>query len=514
MIKGINYIGFSTSKNGSGTLQAYNPEANRELPEQFSIATEEDIDQALEKARQAFMEYRNFSGEKKAAFLDQIAEEIIALGDELVERASAETGLPTGRIEGERGRTTSQLQLFAELLRKGDWVDARIDRGEPDVRRMLFPIGPVAVFGASNFPLAFSTAGGDTASALAAGCPVIVKAHESHPGTNELVAGAIVKAAKATGMPDGVFSSLNGGHEVGNALVTHPYIKAVGFTGSFGGGTAIQKAAQNRKEPIPVYAEMGSINPVLLLEEKLSDSAEDIAEEYAGSVSLGGGQFCTNPGLFIAKEGNGLDRFKSTLSEKLKENPPGCMLNPRISEGYRKQRAKMFAQAGIDTLTEPAEEDETRGSAAVATTTADNFLSNEVLQEEVFGPYTLIVSCRDQEQIRQVTSRLEGQLTITLMGNDEELGQNKDLVDIAREKAGRVIFNGVPTGVRVSDAMHHGGPFPATTDAKYTSVGTAAIERFVRPIAFQDSPEELLPDELKDANPLDIHRLENGELTK
>ncbi len=514
MIEGINYIGFSTSKNGSGTLQAYDPEANRALPEQFSVASEKDIEEALQKAQQAFLEYRNFSGKKKAAFLDQIAEEIMALGDELVQRASAESGLPAGRIEGERGRTTGQLQMFAELLRKGNWVDARIDRGEPDVRRMLFPIGPVAVFGASNFPLAFSTAGGDTASALAAGCPVIVKSHESHPGTNELVAGAIVKAAKETGMPDGVFSSLNGGHEVGGALVKHPAIKAVSFTGSFGGGKAIYDIAQNREEPIPVYAEMGSINPVLLLEEKLSDSAEEIAGEYAGSVSLGVGQFCTNPGLFIAKEGKGLDRFKKTLSEKLKENPPGCMLNPKIAEGYVKQRAKMFAQAGIEMLAEPAEEDETRGSAAVATTSADNFLSNDVLHEEVFGPYTLVVSCKDEQQIRDVVSKLEGQLTITLIGNDEELGNNKELVDTAREKAGRVIFNGVPTGVRVSDAMHHGGPFPATTNAKFTSVGTAAIERFVRPIAFQDSPQELLPDELKDNNPLNIYRLVNGQLAK
>lgn len=514
MIEGVNFIGFSTTKNGSGTLQAYDPEANENLPEEFSIASEQDIEQALEKASRAFLEYRNISGEKKAEFLDQIADEIMTLGGELVDRASAESGLGTGRIEGERGRTCNQLQMFAELLRKGNWVDARIDKGDPDVRRMLFPIGPVAVFGASNFPLAFSTAGGDTASALAAGCPVIVKGHESHPGTNELVAGAIVKAARQTGMPDGVFSSLNGGHEVGAALVKHPSIKAVGFTGSFGGGKAIYDMAQNREEPIPVYAEMGSINPVLLLEEKLSTSAEEIADQYAGSVSLGVGQFCTNPGLFIAKEGSSLDRFKNSLSEKLKENPPGCMLNPKISEGYRKQRAKMFSQAGIETLAEPADEEATRGSAAVATTSADNFLSNEVLQEEVFGPYTLIVSCKDEQQIRDVVSKLEGQLTITLMGNKEELGKNRELVDTAREKAGRVIFNGVPTGVRVSDAMHHGGPFPATTDSKFTSVGTAAIERFARPIAFQDCPETLLPDELKDDNPLDIYRLVNGELEK
>jgi NADP-dependent aldehyde dehydrogenase len=514
MIEGINFIGFSTRKNGSDVLQAYDPKKNETLPEQFSIASEEDVDRALEKAQSAFLKYRHVSGTKKAAFLDRIAEEIMALGDELVERASAESGLPTGRIEGERGRTCNQLKMFAELLREGSWVDARIDTGEPDVRRMLFPLGPVAVFGASNFPLAFSTAGGDTASALAAGCPVVVKGHESHPGTNELVAGAIVKAAKDTDMPDGVFSSLNGGPEVGGMVVKHPLTKAVGFTGSFGGGKAIYDMAQQRDEPIPVYAEMGSINPVFLLDSKLSTSAEDLAEEYAGSVFLGVGQFCTKPGLIVGKSGSNLDKFKNALTEKLKENDPGCMLSPKISDGYRKQRSKMLSQSGIEILAAPADEQETRGSAAVATTTADNFLSNPTLHEEVFGPYTLIISCENDQQMRDVASALEGQLTVTLIGNEDELVDHRDLLDTCREKAGRVIFNGVPTGVRVCHAMHHGGPFPATTDSKFTSVGTTAIERFVRPITFQDCPDELLPDELKTENPLNIHRIVDGKLDK
>jgi NADP-dependent aldehyde dehydrogenase len=514
MIKGTNFIGFSTVKNGSGTLKAYDPMDNKELSEEFSIATEDEVNQALEKAQSAFLEYRNFSGEQKAAFLDSIAEGIMELGGELVERASTESGLPTGRIEGERDRTYNQLKMFADLLREGSWVDARIDTGDPDVRRMLFPLGPVVVFGASNFPLAFSTAGGDTASALAAGCPVVVKGHESHPGTNELVARIITKAAQETGMPDGVFSSLNGRHEVGEALVKHPLTKAVGFTGSFGGGKAIYDMAQQREEPIPVYAEMGSINPAFLLEEKLSTSAEEIAEEYAGSVFLSVGQFCTKPGLIIGKEGSDLDTFKQALADKLKANAPGCMLNPKIAEGYKAGRDQMLEQPGIEVLAEPVSEEETRGAATVVTTTADNYLSNDKLDQEVFGPFTLIVSCKDDEQVHEVASKLEGQLTVSLVGNEDELIKNKQLVDTCREKAGRVIFNGVPTGVRVCHGMQHGGPFPATTDSKFTSVGTTAIERFVRPITFQDCPEELLPAELKKENPLDIYRIVDDELTK
>lgn len=514
MIEGTNFIGFSTTKNGSGTIKAYDPQNNKDLPEEFSIATEEDVNQALEKAQSAFLEYRNISGERKADFLEKIAEKIKDLGDQLIERASAESGLPFGRIEGERDRTYNQLNMFVDLLREGSWVDARINTGEPDIRRMLLPLGPVVVFGASNFPLAFSTAGGDTASALAAGCPVVVKGHESHPGTNELVARVITEAAKETEMPDGVFSSLNGRHEVGEALVKHPLTKAVGFTGSFGGGKAIYDMAQQREEPIPVYAEMGSINPAFLLEEKLSTSAEEIAEEYAGSVFLSVGQFCTKPGLIIGKEGSDLDTFKQALVENLKENAPGCMLNPKVAEGYKTGRDEMLKQPGIDVLAEPENEEETRGAATVATTTAENFLSNEKLDEEVFGPFTLIVSCENDKQVHEVASQLEGQLTVSLVGNEDELIKNKQLVDTCREKAGRVIFNGVPTGVRVCESMHHGGPFPATTDSKFTSVGTTAIERFVRPIAFQDAPEELLPAELKTDNPLDIHRIVDGKLTK
>ncbi|WP_138431366.1 aldehyde dehydrogenase (NADP(+)) [Fodinibius saliphilus] len=511
MIEGVNFIGNATSSEGAETLRAYNPMENKELAEQFSIATRQEVKQALQKAQAAFLDYRHLSGERKADFLDQVAEEIMSLGDELVERASAESGLPTGRIEGERGRTCNQLKMFADLLREGSWVDARIDHGEPDVRRMLVPLGPVVVFGASNFPLAFSTAGGDTASALAAGCSVVVKGHESHPGTNELISGAIIEAAKKTEMPDGVFSSLNGGPKVGGELVTDPLTKAVGFTGSFKGGKAIFDMVQQRDEPIPVYAEMGSINPVFLLDEKLSASAEELAEEYAGSVSLGVGQFCTNPGLIVAKAGSNLDTFKNVLAEKLSNQSAGCMLNPNISDNYKQQRATMFEQPGIEVVKAPGEEPQTRGAGAVAATTAEHFIANEKLGEEVFGPYTLVVSCSNESEMHKVAGSLAGQLTVTFMGEDEELADYRSLISICREKAGRVIFNGVPTGVRVCQAMHHGGPFPATTDSKFTSVGTTAIERFARPVAFQDCPEALLPDALKDDNPLEIYRNVDGK---
>jgi len=522
MIDGVNIIGFSTSQQGSTTLQAFDPTENQSLPEHFYVATAEEVDEAVYKAQSAFEEYKLMPGGKKADFLEKIGKEIMDRGDELVSRASLESGLPEGRIKGERGRTVNQLKMFADLLRDGSWVDARIDTAKPDrepapkpdIRRMLFPLGPVAVFGASNFPLAFSTAGGDTASALAAGCPVIVKGHESHPGTNELVAKAIQKAAKDTGMPDGVFSSLNGKAEVGGALVEHPAVKAVGFTGSFRGGKAIYDLAQRREEPIPVYAEMGSINPVFLLNEKLQSSAKEVAEQYVASVTLGAGQFCTNPGIIIGLESNHLNTFKETLAKKLEEHPPDCMLNPGIANNYRKRRAETLAQSGIESLSEVKETEHTLGSPAVASVSGKNFLSNTQLQEEVFGPFTLIVACADEDEMYKVARNLNGQLTISFMTTDDEIPNYRKLIDICREKAGRIIFNGVPTGVEVCPSMQHGGPFPATTDSKFTSVGTAAIQRFVRPVAFQDCPESLLPDELKTDNPLNIFRLVDGSFTK
>lgn len=514
MIDGKNYIGYQSASNEVDTFPVINPATGEKLPGSFHTAREEDIDMALQKAEEAFREYRLASGKEKARFLEAIADEIMGLGDELIERAMQESALTRGRLEGERGRTCNQLRMFADLAREGSWCDARIDTGEPDVRSMLIPLGPVAVFGASNFPLAFSTAGGDTAAALAAGCPVIVKAHESHPGTNELVAGAILDAARQCEMPDGVFSSLNGGPETGSLLVKHPLLKAVGFTGSFSAGKAIYDLARQRKEPIPVYAEMGSVNPIFLLEERLSSDGEQLAGEVAGSVTLGVGQFCTNPGILVGLAGEDLEKFKESLAGKLADHQAGCMLNEGIARNYREKRAELLKLEGVEAVTLPGEEPDNRGGGALATVKAERFVSDPLLKEEVFGPFTLIVECENEGQRREVAEALNGDLTVSFLGSDRDFREQSELIGVAREMAGRVIFNGVPTGVRVSPAMHHGGPFPATTDSKYTSVGTRAVKRFVRPVCYQDAPQVLLPDELKDGNPLNIHRMVNGERGK
>lgn len=513
-IDGENIIGYENASNEIDTFSVIGPATGEKLPGNFHTAREEDIDRALEKADRAFREYRLNSGREKARFLESIADEIMELGDTLIERAMKESALSRGRLEGERERTCNQLRMFADLVRKGSWRDARIDKGDPDVRSMLIPLGPVAVFGASNFPLAFSTAGGDTAAALAAGCPVIVKSHESHPGTNELVAKAIRKSAERCEMPDGVFSSLNGGPDTGSMLVKHPLLKAVGFTGSFSAGKAIYDLAQQRDEPIPVYSEMGSVNPVFLLEERLSSEPAALAEELAGSVTLGVGQFCTSPGILIGLAGDDLERFKSDLAEKLGEHEAGCMLNEGIARNYKEKRTELLERDGVESLALPEDESGNLGAGALARVSAERFLSDPILREEVFGPFTLIVECADDAERREVAGALNGDLTVSFMGSEQDFLDKSELIADARERAGRVIFNGVPTGVRVSPAMHHGGPFPATTDVKFTSVGTRAIQRFVRPVCYQDAPQELLPDELKDGNPLNIHRMVNGERGK
>lgn len=520
MINGVNFIGQTASGENDKTFQAFDPSVNKPMPEAFHIATTDEIARAVKKADGAFEVYSSLSGVIKADFLEAIADEMMALGDTLIKRASKESGLPHGRFEGERSRTVNQLRMFADLLREGSWVDARIDTAKPerepipksDIRSMQTALGPVAVFGASNFPLAFSTAGGDTASALAAGCPVVVKAHESHPGTNELVARAILKAASSINeIPDGVFSSLNGKADVGQQLVIHPSIKAVGFTGSLNAGRAIFNTAANRDEPIPVYAEMGSVNPVFLLEKKLSESAKELAEQYSQSVTLGKGQFCTKPGVLIAKKSSALDAFKESLAKHLKSFQPACMLNERVASNYSNTRHKFFSEDGVEAVLSPGNETELNKSASLATVEASSFLENDTLQEEVFGPFTLIVICEDESEIHRIASQFGGQLTITFMGTESDLTSNKDLIRLCRQKAGRLIFNGVPTGVEVCHSMHHGGPYPATTDSRFTSVGTGAIRRFTRPVAYQDFLAELLPDELKPDNPLNILRLVDGE---
>ncbi len=487
----------------------------------YKDATIPEVNEVLNESHLAFLSYKNFSGKKKAAFLRGIADEIEALGNELVQTAMRETNLPEARIVNERGRTTGHCRMFADLVEAGSWVEARIDTAlpdrmpapKPDIRKMLVPIGPVVVFGAANFPLAYSTAGGDTASALAAGCTVIVKAHPAHAETSALVAEAIKKAMEKTGMPKGVFQHVFGaGFETGQALVKHPLTKAVGFTGSLAGGKALFDLANQRPEPIPVFAEMSSINPVILLPETLKREAESTASKLAGSITLGVGQFCTNPGLIIAMEGEGLDRFIKSLSAEIQKSLPGTMLHQGIADNYSAKLKNALAQKGVTVESQSAAEGNTsQGRPLVASVPAQEFCTNPALAEEVFGPFSLIIRCKDLDEFHSAINHIHGQLTATIMGDEAELTKHKNLLNTLVEKVGRIILNGVPTGVEVCPAMMHGGPFPATTDSRFTAVGTDAIRRFARPVAFQNFADALLPDELKAGNPLGIWRLKNGE---
>ena len=525
MISGYNFIGFEKKAAGEKKLPAFSTVLKEVLPGEFSVATSQEIGEAVSKATAAFEVYRQTSFAQRAEFLDAIAEEIMQLGDALVQRAHLESGLPEARIMGERGRTVGQLKLFASLLREGSYVEAIIDTAlperkplaRPDLRRMMVPIGPVAVFAASNFPLAFSTAGGDTASALAAGCPVIVKAHSSHLGTNELVATAIISAAQKCNMPDGVFSSLVGeGALLGQQLVKHPQVKAVGFTGSFRGGMALLKAAVNeRDEPIPVYAEMSSINPVLVLPNKLNQDVDAVASQLSASITLGVGQFCTNPGLLFVIKDENTERFVRTLAQALQGVLPATMLNQTICAAYYKERQHLLSQPEVEAVWVGDEgSNEYQGSALLAQTTAKNFIQNSGLQNEVFGPSSLVVTCEEEAELKAALQALHGQLTGTVLGTSDDLNRFQGCIDILTARVGRVIYNGVPTGVEVSHAMMHGGPFPATTFAHFTSVGTEAIKRFLRPVCYQDCPQAFLPDALKDENPLRIMRKLNGEYTR
>ncbi|HZJ18792.1 MAG TPA: aldehyde dehydrogenase (NADP(+)) [Pricia sp.] len=523
MITGKNYIGNELSAKGSDTYRTFDPKQNSDTEWTFHEATKEEIDAAVDKAYEAFQVYKTFSGEKKANFLIAISEEIEALGDPLIEAFTKESGLPEGRAMGERGRTMGQLKAFAEMLKEGSWVEAIIDTAQPnrepmpktDLRKMLLPIGPIAVFGASNFPFAFSTAGGDTASALAAGCPVIVKSHPMHSGTGELISSAVIKAAERTGMPDGVFSNLNSsGINVGQHLVMHPKVKGVGFTGSIKGGTALYKLANDRKEPIPVFAEMGSINPVVALPSALTDKGGDWAKQYASSIMLGGGQFCTNPGLILGIKSTSLDGFIDTLGKEIEPLEPTYMLHPNIHKNYEKGKQELSGQGGVNVAaTYEVEVAPNVAQQKVLTVNGSNFLKNPKLHQEVFGPFSIVVRCADVAELEQVLNQLEGQLTGTILGNAEEIKKYPKIVDALQGRVGRIIFNGVPTGVEVCPSMQHGGPFPASTDSRFTSVGTSAAKRWVRPVAFQNWPAASLPDALKDENPLGISRLVDGKYT-
>lgn len=483
-----------------------------------------EIEQAMNEAQLAFLSYKNFSGKKKAQFLRAIADEIEALGTTLVATAMRETNLPEARIINERGRTTGHCRMFADLLDDGSWVEARIDSAiperapapKPDIRKMLVPIGPVVVFGAANFPLAYSTAGGDTISALAAGCTVIVKAHPAHAETSEHVASAISKAIQKTGMPQGVFQHVHGAaFEVGQALVKHPFTKAVGFTGSLTGGKALFDLANQRPEPIPVFAEMSSINPVILLPDTLSRDAEKTAANLAASITLGVGQFCTNPGLIIAIEGDGLAKFIKSLSGEFQKAVPGTMLHQGIADNYANKLTQALAQKGVKPEGQTSlEGNSSQGKPLVASVSGSEFMKNPTLAQEVFGPFSLIVRCKNNDELLSVVNRSHGQLTSTIIADEVELTKYSSLLNMLVEKAGRIVVNGVPTGVEVCPSMQHGGPFPATTDSRFSAVGTDAIKRFARPVAFQNFPDSLLPEELKETNPLTIWRLRNNEWSK
>ena len=525
MLLGHNIIGFSVSATGTETIQSFSTLNGNLLPEKFHIASADEISLAIKKAELAFSIYSKKDFISRALFLEAIAEQILLIGDELLERAHLETGLPIARLTGERVRTMNQLKLFASLLREGSWADAVIDTALPnrsplpraDLRRMLQPLGPVVVFGASNFPFAFSTAGGDTASALAAGCSVIVKAHTSHLGTNELISKAVQLAAKQTGMPDGVFSSLIGeGSVLGQRLTTDAGIKAIGFTGSYRAGMAIFNAAtQKRRTPIPVYAEMSSINPVVLLPGILLEQAKSSAALLSASITLGVGQFCTNPGLIFLIRSSASDVFIDELVSLMSASLPGLMLNQTICKSYYSSRNKIGQTKKLTTLVEGKNtENEFKGSPALYQVNGADFIQQTDLQEEVFGPSSLIVLCDDLTELETALDSLEGQLTGSIFGIDEELKTYSSIADILQQKVGRLIFNSVPTGVEVCDSMVHGGPFPATTDSRTTSVGTDAIRRFVRPVCYQDCPMDMLPLYLQNANEAFIMRKVNGVLTR
>lgn len=525
MLHGHNVIGFDTTKKGTETFQSFSTLQGEILPELFHIATDEEIKAAIAKAVAAFDIYSKTSFQQRASFLEAIAEEILLTGDVLLERTNLETGLPLARLTGERDRTMNQLKLFAALLKEGSWADAVIDTALPDrkplprsdLRRILQPVGPVVVFAASNFPFAFSTAGGDTASALASGCPVIVKAHSSHAGTNELMASAIQAAAKKTGMPDGVFSSLNGeGATLGQRLALEPAVKAIGFTGSYRAGMALYATVtQKRKEPIPLYAEMSSINPVILLPETLAARTSETAVAIAGSMTLGVGQFCTNPGLLFVIKDNATDAFTESLVAALSNAIAGTMLNKTICKSYYNDRNKTTQSKGVKELYIGDDLSSSyKATPALLAVSAVDFIADSSLQDEVFGPCSMLVICDDKTQLESALKTLHGQLTGSVFGNTEELTAYTSTIDILQQKVGRLIFNNVPTGVEVCHAMVHGGPFPSTTDARTTSVGTEAIRRFVRPVCYQDCPQQLLPVYLQNENEAGIMRKVNGAFTR
>lgn len=517
-LTGHSFIGSSRASDSNTTFQVTNPATGQLLNPAFHSASPDDLNKAISLAAEAFQTYSKIDSKTRANFLRTIATKIDAAGPEITPRMMAESGLPEPRCEGERGRTVGQLNMFADLIEEGSWVDARIefanpDRSpipKPDLRSMRRPLGPVAVFCASNFPLAFSVAGGDTASALAAGCPVIVRAHAAHAGTAEIVARSIQTAVAECKMPEGTFSMIfDSGIELGSALATNSDIKAIGFTGSRAGGRALMDAAAARPEPIPVFAEMSSVNPIFILPGAMVERGEAIAQGLVGSVTLGAGQFCTCPGLVF---GNVSETFESTLKSGFSEITPATMLHSGIHQNFVKGLTNLQSQDGVGTIEQVESKEANKAGAAILKASASQFINNPKLNEEIFGPSSLVIDCSSRDEMLAAALKLEGQLTATIHGTDEEISEAGDLVQILEQKAGRVIINSFPTGVEVNSSMVHGGPYPATSDGASTSVGTGAIVRYTRPVSYQGFPDAGLPAELQNSNPFGIARLVNGKL--
>jgi 2,5-dioxopentanoate dehydrogenase len=523
-LTGQSFIGSQRGALGGSPIHAINPATGENLDPVYSSVTAAETDQAVQLAAQAFPVYAASGGKTRGAFLRQIADGLDRIQQQLAERAHLETALPMPRLLGEVSRTSGQLRLFASVVEEGSWVEARIDPALPDrkplprpsLRSMLRPLGPVVVFGASNFPLAFSAAGGDTASALAAGCPVIVKAHSAHPGTSELVATVIQQVVPEAGLPEGTFSLIYGsGVEAGGALVRHPLVQAVTFTGSLGAGRTLMDMAAARPKPIPCFTEMSSGNPVFILPGALKAGPETLAQGLFNSFTLGAGQFCTKPGIVLHPEQTETAAFLAKLSELVSQAQPYTLLTPGIAREYaraashRATQTTLAAQAAVRESS-PA----CPANAQLFSSALDEFLSQPELSEEIFGPDTLLVRCDSSADYLRAAQSLDGHLTATLLGSDEDLAANRELIAILEGKVGRLLFNGFPTGVEVSHAMVHGGPYPATADSRFTSVGTRSIYRFARPVCFQNFPDALVPAELQAANPLGILRLIDGVATR
>ena len=523
-LRGEHCIGGAWVPSCGETFHGMDPRTGAVLQPAYADATIAEVDRACRAAAAAQPELERLAPQSRAALLRAIGEEILALGDALLERTGAETGLPLARLQSERGRTTWQLEHFAQVIEEGSWVEARIDRAlpqrtplpRPDLRRMLVPVGPVAVFGASNFPYAYSVAGGDTASALAAGCAVVVKAHPAHPGTCELVARAIHAAVARLGLPGGVFSLVHGrGHAVGAALVQHPAVAAVGFTGSYQGGRALFDLAARRPHPIPVYAEMGSVNPVFVRPAAAMARGAALAEKLAASALLGTGQFCTSPGVMVLPEGEAGRALARDLARRMAAADQGTMVHCSLAQAHARRLADVRAVEGVEVLAEAAAPGSAAGAGAVVLgCSLSTWLASESVRHEIFGPATVVLHCASPADYEAVARSLDGQLTATVHAEPDDEAMASRLLALLASRAGRLVWNGVPTGVEVTHAMVHGGPWPASSDPRTTSVGSAALSRWVRPVAWQDVPQALLPDDLRDGNPRGIWRLVEGRLSR